>query len=151
MGFDITADATSTSTGNYTVKVGSLGSESAATIQSVIRTSATKVRIRLANGERVLGGDSVLVSSTADGFTDNAATNDSAQVANKIVEQNLAINFSTLSEADVGITAGGVLQYAGSNHPASATYTPGTGEEQYRFVACMKNPEAGADARQAFS
>ncbi|TPV94851.1 MAG: hypothetical protein B7733_13015 [Myxococcales bacterium FL481] len=149
-GFDVVLTATNETTGNYTVKAGTLSSETTRTIQSVRRISATQVRIRLANGERILSGQSVLVSDTAQGVTDEAATNSSEQATNKIVDRGLAINFTTLNEADVGLFVTGEFQYKGSNHPQSATYTPGSGEEQYRFVAAMLNPPAGQDETHPF-
>jgi hypothetical protein len=144
-GFDIIATSTDTTPGNWTIKAGPTSSETTRTIQSILQISSNQIRIRLDNGERILGTDTVLASNTTAGVTDQDSTNNSEQTANSIVDRGLSLNWSGgIAEADIGITASGVFQTSHMVEPSSVTFTPRDDEEQYQYVAATKNPSIGS-------
>lgn len=148
-GFDVLVTATNTTPGNYTVKAGASGSETARTVQSVRQVNATQVRLRLANGDRILSTDaSVLVSSTADGVTDEAATNSSQQTGTTIWSDRFVWTFA--SPPTVGILRSGEPTVTDAEQPTGVSYDPGDGEEQYTIHGSMLNPESGSAAEHPF-
>lgn len=153
-GFDITCTSTNTTIGNWTVEAGAGGSETTRTIQSIRQISATQVRIRLANGGRILSTDaSVLVTSTADAITDEAATNGSVQTSTTVAVGTAGggyIVWTFASAPTVGILASGEPTVTNAVAVTGVTYTAGTAEEQYTIHGSALNPPCVTGTEQPY-
>jgi hypothetical protein len=145
-GFDIDVSSSNTDTTNYSIKV---NGGTAFNPQSVLRTGASSARLRVPNGSRILSGDTVTLSSTADSTADESVTNNSKQTSTTIWDDGIVRTFS--SPPTVGILASGEFQITDAVAISGESYdeTPGT-DDQYTIHGSTRNPAAGTDAEHPF-